>query len=451
MPCTLEKHSFGEYSATGEFLPTLSIVHDIREKSQKMRNHDALSNWVPAVADVIEINGLDQLQSYRMVWNNLFRQTARASFFHTFDWLCTYWRHFGHDQRMRVLVVRASGTPIGLLPLVVRTEPFRAGALRILTYPIHDWGTWYGPIGPNPSATMFMAMQHIHDTARDWDLMELRWTDAQRSDRSTTLRAMRAAGFRPRGSGHHHVSTIQFDGDWESYLAGKKSKWRSELKRQIRTIEKCGPIGFVRYRPRGAAYGEGDPRWDLFDACRQISQHSWQGSSKTGTTLNHDQIRNYLQETHADAARLGMLDLTMLTVDAQPAAFTYNYHFNGHIYGLRMGYDSAISNHGLGNVLMARTLEDSFKRGDISHDLGPGDNKFKRMFRTGVESSSQFSHYPWMALRCQAVRFSRWIKRKRGIGQENTTTGKGSARLEPAPTESIRQEHSEYHPLQRSM
>ncbi len=384
------------------------------------------------MADVVEINSLDQLQSYRMVWNNLFRQTPRASFFHTFDWLGTYWRHFGQNQRLKVLIIRSTGVPIGIAPLCVRTENFRAGSVRTLTYPIHDWGTWYGPIGPNPSATMFMAMQHIRDTPRDWDLMELRWSDAQRSDRTATLRAMQAAGFQPRKSGHHQVSIIHFDGDWASYLASKKSKWRSKLKRQHRAIERCGAVEFIRYRPLGTAYGDGDPRWDLFDACREVSQHSWQGSSKTGTTLSHDQIRSYIQETHADAARLGMLDLTMLTVGGQPAAFTYNYHFDGLIYGLRMGYNAAISKQGLGNVLMTRSIKDSFERGDKSQDMGVGENRFKQEFRTGMEISFQFTHYPWLAARSQAVRLSRWLKRTTGMDAPVAPNGKEIPTMENA-------------------
>ena len=414
-----------------------------------MRNHDVLSKRISPVADVIEINSLDQLQPYRMVWNSLFMQTPRASFFHTYNWLHSYWKHCAGNQRMRILVIRASGTPLGIVPLCVRTERFRACSARILTYPIRDWGTWFGPIGPNPSASMFMAMQHIRDTPRNWDLMELRWTDAQRSDRSAALRAMRAAGFRPRKSAHHSVSIVQFNGDWDSYLNGKKSKWRSNLKQQMRTIEKCGKIGFIRYRPLGVAQGDGDPWWELFDTCRKVSQQSWQGSSKTGASLNNAQTRNYLQESHADAARRGMLDITLLTVNNQPAAFTYNYHHNGHVHGLRMGYDSAISNSGLGNVLMARTIEDSFQRGDVSHDLGVGDNQFKREFRTGIESSFQFSHYPWAVVRSQTVRLSRWIDSKRGKALEDKSGGKESAQSDPVSTLHISQDGQESHPLQR--
>jgi len=374
------------------------------------KSADAQSFQVPTMADVVEINSLDQLQSYRMVWNSLLAQTSQATFYHTFDWFSDFWRHFGRDGQMRVLVIQAAGTPIGIVPLCVCKERYHVGNLRVLTYPLSDWGTWYGPIGANPSASLFMAMQHVQATRRDWDLLELRWTGAPSSHRNLTERAMRVAGFQPRQRKYQQVSVIDLDGDWESYLASKPSKWRQELHRQQRAVAAVGQLEFIRHRPASSAQGDGDPRWDLLEQCLEVSRSSWQGKSTTGTTLSHEQISGYVRDTHASAARLGMLDLTLLTVDGQPAAFTYNYHCEGRLFGLRIGFDANISRRGLGNVLLARTLEDSFARKDRCVDLGVGDYLFKRGFRTGVQTSYQFSHYSWLPLRTQGVRLTRWLK-----------------------------------------
>ena len=58
------------------------------------------------MAEVIEVNDLDQLESFRLAWNALLPETPRASFFHTYDWFQHYWKHFGSRQTMRVLVIR---------------------------------------------------------------------------------------------------------------------------------------------------------------------------------------------------------------------------------------------------------------------------------------------------------------------------------------------------------
>ena len=79
------------------------------------------------VIEIQEINDIEELASYRLMWQSWLADTPRATFFHTWDWLDVYWRHFGRDQKLRALLARSAGTPIGILPLCVRTEQRRLG------------------------------------------------------------------------------------------------------------------------------------------------------------------------------------------------------------------------------------------------------------------------------------------------------------------------------------
>jgi len=362
---------------------------------------------VPWMADVVEINDLDALESYRLAWSALLPQTPRASFFHTFDWLQTYWRAFGGDQQLRVLIVQSDGKPIGIVPLCVHTERYQVGNVRVLTYPLSDWGMWYGPIGPNPSACLFMAMKHLQETPRDWDMIDLRWICQD----DQTGRALHATGMPATRSVHQQTSIMRLEGtDWESYRAGLSKKWRHELGRQQRGMQRDFTVSFQRHRPLGASHGDSDPRWDLYENCLAIAEQSWQGESKTGNTLSHDHVRDFLQQSHQVAAKLGMLDLVVLKLNDQPAAFQYNYLHDGRLFGLRMGYDRKFGQYGVGKALMGWTLEDSFDRGDRLLDMGIGDYEFKRKFRTETETSQRYTHYPWQAWRGQSVRLTRWIK-----------------------------------------
>ncbi len=143
---------------------------------------------------VEEINQLDDLLRLRLIWNALLHKTPGATFFQSLDWLQVYWRHFAARQRLRVLLVISAGEPIGLLPLVVKREATRIGRLRTLTWPLDGWGTFYGPIGPNPAATLMAGMKHIRQTRRDWDLIDLRWLHPDH-DRGRAANALRMAAF----------------------------------------------------------------------------------------------------------------------------------------------------------------------------------------------------------------------------------------------------------------
>jgi CelD/BcsL family acetyltransferase involved in cellulose biosynthesis len=364
------------------------------------------------MAEVLEINDIEDLSQYRLAWNALLPETPGASFFHTIDWLETYWRHFGQDQKLRVLVVRSAGSTVGIVPLCVRRERYRLGTLRVLTYPLDNWGTWFGAISPYPAATMLAAMQHIRRATRDWDMIELRWTGPEKEDRGRAARAMRAANLLTAKQEYQTTSIVDLPESWDEFVAGKSSTLRRQFRRTLRQMFEERGAEFVRHRPAPAREGDGDPRFDLYGMCEEAAQASWQGTVTNGNTLTHARVRDYCRDAHAAAARLGMVDVNVLQLEGRPAAFLYNYHYQGRITALRTGYDASAGNDGVGSALILKSIEDSIHRGDRQIDFGPGEREHKRRLRTRTETSYRLTYTPLGSWRSQAVRWGRWVKQR---------------------------------------
>jgi len=339
----------------------------------------------------------------------LFAATPGASFFHTIDWLETYWRHFGHEQKLRVLVVYGADEPLGILPLCVRRERYRVSDVRVLTYPLDHWSTWYGPIGPNPAATMFAAMQHLRRTPRDWDMIELRWVPDEKTQGGKTARAMRVAGLFSEKQEYEVTSLVDVPATIDAYAAGKSPSIRRQIRGTVCKSFLDGRAEFVRHRPLAAAAGDGDPRWDLYEQSEAVAAASWQARAADGNTLTHGRVREFFRDSHEAAARLGMVDLNLLHVDGQPVAFLYGYHYDQNVIAVRTGFHPEIGN-GLGAAVMIKTIEDSCRRGDRVIDFGAGDGEHKRRLRTRTESTYRLTYTPIDSWRSQAVRFSRWAK-----------------------------------------
>ncbi len=362
------------------------------------------------MSDVEEINDVRDLAGYRLLWNSLLPQTGNATFFHSLDWLEAYWRHYGGNQKLRALIVSAADRPIGILPLVVRQEGTRVGPVRTLTFPLHNWGTFYGPIGPNPTATLLAGLNHVRQTRRDWDLFDLRWVDKVGYDFGRTQRVMEFAGFRPREQAFVRAAVVETTGTWEEYWKGRTKKWRHNVRRLERRLAEQGEVTYVRYRPQGEALGDGDPRWDLYDACLQVARKSWQSASTSGTTLCHPSVEPFLRDAHAVAAKTGALDVNLLLLAGSPVAFAYNYHYRGSVFGLRVGFDPDLSAHGPGTVLQRKILEDSFHRGDHLYDMGAGSLDYKRNWQTSQVTSYHYTHFPPTVPRAQLLRLKRWFQ-----------------------------------------
>ena len=374
------------------------------------------------MSEVIEVNDFDALESYRLAWDALLPETPRASYFHTYDWLATYWRHFGQDQRLRVLIARAAGKTIGIVPLVVRSERHRLGSERVLTFPLEDWGMWYGPIGRNTAATWLLAARHIASSRRDWDTIRLRWIDAEASQQNRVRHALQMAGMTTRSNDYQRTAFIEVAGSWDDYLKQLKGKTRHELRRTLRRTEEMPEAEYVRHRPLPARDGDGDPRWDLYDACHEIAEASWQADSTDGNTLCHPQVADFYRDAHATAARLGMVDINLLRIAGRPAAFCYNYHYLGRVFGLRMGFNRDIAPSGAGRATVLMMLRDSFARGDSLIEMGIGERRYKSELRSGVAASAEITHIAPLAWRSRAIDWSHRARRRLGQSRRLANT-----------------------------
>ena len=356
---------------------------------------------------VREINDIAELAAYRLLWKSMLAQTREAVFFQSLEWLEAAWKFYGEGRRLRVLIVYDGEKPLGILPLVVQTEQTRAGSVRVLTYPLDGWGSFYGPLGPNPTVTLRVGMKHVQKTTRDWDLLDIRWVNRNRTDHGRLEGGMLAAGLTPQSQPWAQAAIIELDDSWTAYWQSRPAKFREKLRRAHRRLSELGRVSYVRYRPDGSAMGDDDPRLDLFDTAADIAKASWQSGSTDGTTLCHSEVHDFLRHAHQVAARAGCLDLNLLYVGSRPVAFAYNYHYNGRVEGLRTGFDPAYAAGSPGAVLLKKTFEDSFRRGDHTFDLGVGYLDYKRHWLTRLDVSYRYTHFPLAAPKAQLLRLKR--------------------------------------------
>lgn len=368
---------------------------------------------------VTEHNDIAILPSLHGDWNLLLSQTPEADFFRTSDWLEVYWKHFGAGQKLRLLTVADGSQIVGIVPFTVQKHATRLGAFRKLTFPLDYWGTFYGPIGPDPATLFYTAIDYIAETNRDWDFLDLNWIDQSSECGEYAEEALRQHDMPPVRQAHTFSPIVELGPSWDEYFAGRSGNWRSNCRRNEKKLAKQGHVKHVRYRPQGGQFGEAEPRWALYDHCEHIASESWQGSSQDGTTITHESVRSFLRDVHAAAARAGCLDMNLLLLDERPIAFNYNYIYRGHASSLRLGFLPEFRNFGAGTVLTYHMLRDSCERGDHLVDFLPGSLEVKRPWQTSMAVGDRYRYVPSGFSRVGLFRAGQWIAER--VGTDRTT------------------------------
>lgn len=347
------------------------------------------------------VRDFNELPAYRDRWNELARATIGAQFFHTYDWFDTYWRHCGGNQQLHVMLVRRSDEVVGIVPLVIRPEQRQIGTLRVLTFPLDDWGSFYHPLTCQSEMVADAVMKELASQRKDWDLLSWRWLDPNHDSTSAIERAMRSQRWKTFPSARETTGLIECPETWDEYLKSRGAKFRNNLRRWNRRVEELGTVRYEKFRPDAGP--NASARWDLYDCCERLAAKSWQGSSEDGTTLSHQSIRPFLRDVHEVAARMGAVDLNLLYVNDEAVAFEYGYWWCGYKNSLRFGYDSEVSQSGLGNLMWIETIRASIEWGDHTFDMGPGSLEYKKYFMTHSVEMRTLDHYRAFAPRAQAI------------------------------------------------
>ncbi len=343
-------------------------------------------------------------------WNALARQVPGSQFFQTHDWLSVYWNHFGQNQELRIATTRDNGKLTAVVPLVLRREVRQVGEVRVLTYPLDDWGSLFQPLTLDVNATTERVLAYLAEAPRDWNILSWRWCQDHQPSTRALRRQMSELGMRVHESVRETAAFIELPSTFDEYMDSRSSKFRNNVKRWRRRVEEYGTLRFEKYR---ATEENGwAPRWELWDFCVELAARSWQGSSQTGTTLSHPEIKTFLRDVHGVAANLGAIDVNLMYLNDEPVAFEYGYCWHGYKYALRFGYDASCCNAGIGNVMWLESIKASIEAGDHTFDMGPGSLEYKRHYCTHMHDCLTLDHFSKSSTRAQLIAlkhdFSSW-------------------------------------------
>jgi len=150
----------------------------------------------------------------------------------------------------------------------------------------------------------------------------------------------------------------------------------STAKRLARIERRLASLGTVAWRHvRGSDWND-----SVLDQLAAVEAASWIAAKTDGrgakfmTAAQRAAWRTAL----ADPVLAGMLCATLLTIDGQAVAFSFDLDDGPVRYGIAGSYMTAFGNYEVGKLANYRAVTDAIEAGQRSVDLGAGDSGYKR-------------------------------------------------------------------------
>jgi CelD/BcsL family acetyltransferase involved in cellulose biosynthesis len=322
--------------------------------------------------------------------------------FTTPEWVRAWLAH-NPSSRPVVGVVREGDEIVGVMPFVLS----RRGGLRVLHMAGDDLADSFAPLCADPADAARVAdavARAIAAHGPRWDMIALAHVDVAAGWHGALMRALpwRVTAIERR---RLECPEIAAGGDtWDEYMAGRRRTVRKETRRRRRRLEEDESHRFHPATAQEASAASAtlfrlhDMRWD----------------DRGGSSIDSGRARRFLTDFNVAAARRGWLQLWQLDLDGAPAAAELAWRIADRQTHFQGGFDPAHASRGLGIVLFARVLEDGFRDGVRTIDMGQGTAAYKMEFATGSRRATTLwivrSRHPARAALSAAMLARRAIK-----------------------------------------
>jgi CelD/BcsL family acetyltransferase involved in cellulose biosynthesis len=295
-------------------------------------------------------------------WNRLLMESSRPVPFLTWEWISTWWQHFGADSRLFVIVARDERSRVvGIAPLrLVLRRTFGMVPLRSLEF-----------LGYRGSAVCtdhldFLAeptrrreicsqlFQEVIQRSSEWDTLVL--ADVAEDSLIPALSPVlkNGVGDSPRSEPQEQCPYVNLPTQWEHLLNSIKAKYRNNIKRRRERLQENFQVAF----DSRCTIDRAIPHMEIMERLHGSSRN------RKGETGNFciEPYRDFHRAVAQRMAQSGLLYLARLDCDGSPVAALYGFYLGGRLFGYQTGFDAAWETRGVGAVLQAKVFEDAIER-----------------------------------------------------------------------------------------
>lgn len=314
--------------------------------------------------EISEINDFGEFIDLKDQWTELL-QRSEHSVFSTWEWLSTWWRHFGKDKRLVILLAEENHKLIGIAPLMYSVHTMfgvQRGTIEFIGTGHPTYSSFV--ISNSHKKCLLKFFEHMNRFPQKWVTMEL---DNLSEDHSSLLGLNQIISGITVGKTCLHLTLPNSNND---FLSTIKRKDRKEFRRNLRRLEKDGfKIDFVDCSETNQI-NEGMK--SLFS----MHQKCWRTKGYSGKFCIAD-FRSFCLDIAKCFEEKGWLGLYCLKISGKPAASLYGFKYNSKYYAYITGMDPEYKKYSAGNLVFLKTIQKCTQDGLHNFDFMWGNDQYK--------------------------------------------------------------------------
>lgn len=328
----------------------------------------------------MKVREASDFQSLREMWNgNLKKNLLGDNVFLTWEWLSTWWKHFGEGRKLLVLLVEDENEVLAIAPLMLSKYKLPGlgtfKKIEFLGTRTSDYNNFI--MVKKEAECLRLIINYLIDAVADWDWIELKeiLETAENTNYLEKMFSVPSHKLKLKKRVCNICPYISLPNSFNRLMEELSKNMRQNLNKYLRRIGKKHKVELKRYDEAGFSVK------DAMELFVRLNEKRWSLDGQLGSFRSKEAtFRNFHMDVAECFANEGWLGLYFLTADDEPVSVQYAFEYGRKMYYYLAGYEPRFAEYSVGNLIIMFLLERCIKKGFTEYDMMRGDEPYKLMW-----------------------------------------------------------------------
>lgn len=314
-----------------------------------------------------EVSNFSDFIGLKDKWNELL-QRSNHDIFSTWEWLSIWWRHFGNNKSLIILLAEENSKLIGIAPLMYSVHTMfglRRGIIEFIGTGRPTYSNFIISNAHDKCIQKFF--EYLNNLPEKWNSAEL---DDLPEDRNSLFGLNKIVDSVRPGK---RCLFIRLPNSSDAFLSTIKRKDRKEFRRNSRRLQEGG------FKVHLTDYSETHQITKGMNSLFSLHQKRWKAKGFSGK-FSDPNFRSFCLDVAKCFSEEGWLGLYCLELSGKPVASLYGFKYKSKYYAHITGMDPIYRAYGVGNLLFLNVIDRCIQDGMIEFDFMWGMDTYKKQW-----------------------------------------------------------------------
>jgi CelD/BcsL family acetyltransferase involved in cellulose biosynthesis len=340
--------------------------------------------------EISKIESMDELLKIENEWNELAEKSNPDNVFISFDWVLNWWKYFGLNNKMFIMLAKKDERIIGIAPLMLSPTKMLGVSLKKLEFigmPLSDYCDFIIEPDVLEDETNFILKEfydYILQKSILWSFVKLN----RLSDSSQTLEISKQVLSSRKLRMYSVMQTdicpsYFFDDEWKEFRESINSRTTRKRLNQLRNM---GNLDFLTLESEV----DSEKNLQLLNLFFEQHKKRWDNSS-TPSMFTDENYKTFFISVFMSLLDKKKADLYCLKLNDTPVAFQFAFLGKVKFMAYISSYDCSYAKNSPGIVMHKFVMEHCASRKYKEFDMMRGNEKYKLDFANKIKKNYAIS------------------------------------------------------------